>query len=128
LKVLPCTLPQCKHQDAGNTEAQMSLRIQGDPAAGLSSTEAGGVSQTASLVAGSAKGRTTSGSAGGDQVEVSSVAEAISARNSAVNLSHAGRVAQLGALYASGKYTVDSAQVSHALVDNALDEPASGKE
>jgi hypothetical protein len=55
------------------------------------------------------------------------VAESITAGVSAQNLQHAARVQQLGALYSSGRYTVDSARVSSAIVGGAITGLATGK-
>lgn len=105
----------------------MSLRIQNDQAAGLAATETARNGQTGSAAAGSGKTRTGSSGDGGDQVAVSSVAESITAGISAHNLQHAARVSQLSALYASGRYTVDSAKVSSAIVGSATTGLAAGK-
>lgn len=105
----------------------MSLRIQNDQAAGLASTETARTGQTGSAAAGSGKTRTGSSGDGGDQVAVSSVAESITAGISAQNLQHAARVQQLSALYASGRYTVDSAKVGSAIVGNAITGLSAGK-
>jgi hypothetical protein len=98
----------------------MSLRVQNDPAAGIGASEVNRSGQSTSIGGGSGKsGRISSGAEGGDQVQVSSVTESISAGTSALNLERAGRVSQLGALYAGGQYTVDSAKVSAALIAGA---------
>lgn len=98
----------------------MSVRIQNDPSPGVLSPEVSRTGQSASSASGPGKGRGVTGSEGGDQVDVSSSTESISAGLSAQNLTHAARVTQLGALYASGQYNVDSAQVSQALIANAV--------
>ena len=105
----------------------MSLRIQNDQAAGLAATETARTGQTGSAAAGSGKSRTGSAGEGGDHVAVSSVAESITAGISAQNLQHAARVQQLSALYASGRYTVDSARLSSAIVGGAITGLAAGK-
>ena len=98
----------------------MSLRIQNDPAVNGSSPEVGRAGQSSAITSGSGKARTQSAGEGGDHVEVSSATETISAGVSAQNLQHAAKVANLSALYASGRYAVDSAQVSRAIVANAV--------
>jgi anti-sigma28 factor (negative regulator of flagellin synthesis) len=105
----------------------MCLFIQSDPAAGLASTETSRTGQPAAAASGTGKARTASAGESGDHVEVSSVAESISAGISAQNLQHAARVTQLGALYASGQYTVDSGRVSSAIVGSAVTGTATGK-
>jgi anti-sigma28 factor (negative regulator of flagellin synthesis) len=104
----------------------MSLRVQNDPAAGIGSSEVGRAGQSASIAGGSGKSRISSGIEGGDQVQVSSVAESISAGTSALNQQRADRVSQLSALYTGGKYTVDSAKVSAALIAGATTGTAAG--
>jgi anti-sigma28 factor (negative regulator of flagellin synthesis) len=98
----------------------MSLRIQNDPATNGTAAEVSHAAQSSSVSPGLGKAQKTTGSAGGDQVDVSSVTEAISAGISAQNLQRATRVTQLGALYAKGQYSVDSAHLSSAIVGNAI--------
>ena len=104
----------------------MSLRVQNDPPAGIGPSEVGHAGQSASIAGGSGKSRISSGAAGGDQVQVSSVAESISAATAALSQQRASRVSQLSALYAGGKYTVDSAKVSAALIAGATTSTAAG--
>jgi hypothetical protein len=105
----------------------MSLRVQNDPSAGIGSSEVNRTGQSASITGGSGKSRISSGIEGGDQVQVSSVAESISAGASALSQQRANQVSQLSALYAGGKYTVDSAKVSAALIAGATTSTAAGK-
>jgi hypothetical protein len=105
----------------------MSLKVQNDPPAGIGPSEVSRAGQSASITGGSGKSRISSGSEGGDQVQVSSVAESISAGTSALNQQQANRVSQLGALYAGGRYTVDSARVSAALIAGATTGNVAGK-
>jgi anti-sigma28 factor (negative regulator of flagellin synthesis) len=104
----------------------MSLRVQNDPPAGIGPSDVGRVAQSGSVAGGSGKSRISSGLEGGDQVQVSSVTESISAGNSALNLQRANLVSQLSALYAGGKYTVDSTRVSAALIAGATTGVAAG--
>jgi len=104
----------------------MSLRVQNDPSAGIGSSEISRAGQ-AGTVAGSGQSRTSSGVTGGDQVHVSSIAESIGAGTTALNQQRAGRVSQLSALYAGGKYIADSARVSAALVAGATTGVVAGK-
>jgi anti-sigma28 factor (negative regulator of flagellin synthesis) len=62
---------------------------------------------------GSASGSTSSGE---DQVQISSLSSALSAQGS----QRAADVAQLAAAYQSGRYEVNSMDVSKAMVNNAL--------
>jgi hypothetical protein len=105
----------------------MSLRVQNDPPAGIGPSEVGNAGQSASIAGGSGKSRISSGIEGGDQIQISSVAESINAGISALHQQRANRVSQLSALYAGGKYTVDSASVSAALIAGATTGTAAGK-
>lgn len=98
----------------------MSLRIQNDAVTSGPSPEVSRPDQTNSLTSGTGKFRGAAGTEGGDRVEVSSVAESISAGISAQNQQRAARVAELSGLYASGGYSVDSAQVSRSIVNSAI--------
>jgi len=105
----------------------MSLRVQNDASAGVGSPDVSRAAQTGSTAPGFGRSRTSSSAAGGDQVQVSSVAESIAAGATALSQERASRVSQLSALYAGGKYTVDSARVSAALVATATTPAAAGK-
>jgi len=59
-------------------------------------------------------------SVGEDRVEISSLSESIATASKVDNSQQADRVRQLGALYQSGKYQVDSLNVSRAIVAQAL--------
>jgi anti-sigma28 factor (negative regulator of flagellin synthesis) len=105
----------------------MSIRVHNDPPAGIGPSEVGRTGQQPASIVGSGKSGISSGVEGGDQVQVSSVAESISAGTSALNQQRANRVSQLSALYAGGKYTVDSTRVSAALIAGATTSTAAGK-
>ena len=105
----------------------MSLRIQNDPATNGTAAEVSHAAQSTSVSPGLGNAQKTIGSAVGDQVNVSSVTEAISAGISAQNLQRATRVTQLGALYARGQYYVDSVDVSSAIVGNAITGSSAGQ-
>ena len=97
----------------------MKLTINNNPADGVGSP---GVAKTGRLAVESAapgKTRPASGE-NGDHVEISSVAENISAAISAQELARASQVTRLGALYSSGNYAPDSAQTSAALLANSV--------
>jgi anti-sigma28 factor (negative regulator of flagellin synthesis) len=106
----------------------MSIRIQNDAiSSGVSSevNRTGGAGN-----AGSGPGRVgTSTTAGGDQVEISSAAQTFSDGVQASSAQHSARVKELSTLYASGRYNVDSHQVSRALVNSGVSAaaPAAGK-
>jgi anti-sigma28 factor (negative regulator of flagellin synthesis) len=93
----------------------MSIRIYND---GLAGTAASETSRAQELSRTSTTGGTSSGSTadGEDQVRISSLSEALSAQGS----QRAARVQDLAAVYQSGRYQVNSMDVSHAIVNNAL--------
>ena len=98
----------------------MSIRIQNDAVSGGISPEVNRTGGAGHAAAGSGKGRISTGTAGGDQVEISSAAQTFSDGVSASNAQHGARVKELSALYASGGYSVDSHQVSRALVNSSV--------
>ena len=103
----------------------MSIRIQSDHLAGTQSSETSKAHEISpSTNSSSAKTRQAGG--GADQVEISSLSESIRSASAAQESQQAGRVRQLAALYASGRYQVDSKQVSHAMVSQALGETEGG--
>jgi anti-sigma28 factor (negative regulator of flagellin synthesis) len=64
------------------------------------------------------------GAAGGeDSVELSFLSESIAAAAQVGDAQQSDRVRQLAALYASGKYHVDSQEISRAMVSQALTSP-----
>jgi anti-sigma28 factor (negative regulator of flagellin synthesis) len=93
----------------------MSIRIYND---GLAGTAASETSRDQELSRTSTTDGTSSGSTadGEDQVRISSLSEALSAQGS----QRAARVQDLAAVYQSGRYQVNSMDVSHAIVNNAL--------
>ena len=93
----------------------MSIRIYNY---GLAGTAASETSRAQELSRTSTTGGTSSGSTadGEDQVRISSLSEALSAQGS----QRAARVQDLAAVYQSGRYQVNSMDVSHAIVNNAL--------
>lgn len=60
------------------------------------------------------------GNRGGDSVDLSSLSQSVAAASTAQEAEQAGRISHLTALYRSGQYSIDSAQVSRALVSGAL--------
>jgi len=84
----------------------------------LSGAGAAETSRTQELSRSSNSGTTSTGSAAGgeDQVQISSLSEALSAQGS----QRAARVQDLAAIYQSGGYQASSTDVSRAIVNNAL--------
>ncbi|HEU5021462.1 MAG TPA: flagellar biosynthesis anti-sigma factor FlgM [Bryobacteraceae bacterium] len=101
----------------------MSIRIQNDVISGGSPHEVNRTGETGHAGAGQSRGRVGSGTAGGDQVEISSAAQTFSDGVHASSVQHSARVKELSALYASGRYHVDAHQVSRALVNSGLSSP-----
>jgi anti-sigma28 factor (negative regulator of flagellin synthesis) len=93
----------------------MSIRIYNDGLAGAAASE---TSRAQDLSKASQSSKTSSGSAAGgeDQVQISSLSEALSAQGS----QRTDRVQSLAAVYQNGGYQVNSMDVSRAIVNNAL--------
>ncbi|HVW07870.1 MAG TPA: flagellar biosynthesis anti-sigma factor FlgM [Bryobacteraceae bacterium] len=98
----------------------MSIRIQNDGIGSGVAPEVNRVGDAGHAAGASGKGRVGTTTAGGDQVEISSAAQTFSDGVSASSAQHSARVKELSALYASGRYQVDSHQVSRALVSGSL--------
>ena len=98
----------------------MSIRIQNDGLSGTSASQAERV-QGSAIGSGSTLKAGSGLSSGGDHVSISSLSESIAAAGHADEVQQASRVRQLGALYQSGQYRVDSAQLSRSLVSQSLD-------
>jgi anti-sigma28 factor (negative regulator of flagellin synthesis) len=96
----------------------MRIRLENDGVSAASTAGAGQINPTRS---GSSSPTAPAGHTGGaDQVEISPLSESISNASNALQTQQADRVNQLAAVYAKGQYQVDSAQISHALVSQAL--------
>jgi len=94
----------------------MSIQIYNDGLAGAGASEAARTQELSHTAAG---GRPGSGVAEGaeDQVQISSLSSTLTAQGS----ERAARVAQLAAAYQSGQYSVNSVEVSRAIVNHALE-------
>jgi anti-sigma28 factor (negative regulator of flagellin synthesis) len=97
----------------------MSIRIQNDSLAGTAASE---TSRTQDVVQIGGKGSRSGSRIGSssDSVEISSLSGQIANASSAAEATQASRVRQLAALYSSGRYQVDSAALSSALVSHAI--------
>jgi len=93
----------------------MSIQIYND---GLAGTAASETSRAQDVSRAATGGSPSSGSTAGgeDQVQISSLSSALAAQGS----QRAAHVQQLAALYQSGRYQVNSMDVSKAMVNNAL--------
>ena len=98
----------------------MSIRIDNDKTADIASNPAQRTEQTDRLAPGGTKSGSGVSGEGEDQVEVSSTTSSIGAAVSANNAARSNRVQELGALYTSGQYNVDSFKTSQALVSSAI--------
>ncbi|HXE64361.1 MAG TPA: flagellar biosynthesis anti-sigma factor FlgM [Bryobacteraceae bacterium] len=102
----------------------MSIRIQNEVISGGVSPEVNRTGEMGHAGAGSGRGRVGTGTAGGDQVEISSTAQTFSDGVHASGVQNSARVKELSALYASGHYHVDAHQVSRALVNSSISSAA----
>ena len=98
----------------------MSIRIQNDVISSGISPEVNRTGDAGHAGGASGRGRVGTATAGGDQVEISSAAQTFSDGVQASSAQHSARVKELSALYASGRYQVDSHQVSRALVNSGI--------
>jgi len=96
----------------------MSIQIYNDGLAGAGASEA---TRTQDLSRATAGGKPTfgAGSSGEDQVQISSLSSTLSADGT----QHAARVQELSAIFQSGRYEVNSMDVSRAIVNQALTSP-----
>jgi anti-sigma28 factor (negative regulator of flagellin synthesis) len=96
----------------------MSIQIYNDGLAGAGASEA---TRTQDLSRAATGGKPAFGpsSSGEDQVQISSLSSALTADGS----QHAARVQQLSAVFQSGRYEVNSMDVSRAIVNQALTSP-----
>jgi len=104
----------------------MSIRIQTDHLSGTQASETSRANEVSKL-AQSSSAKTRGAGGDGDNVEISSLSEGISSANAAQQAHETGRVRHLAALYASGRYQVDSQAVSHAMVSHALGQSGGGE-
>ena len=105
----------------------MSIRIQNDQLSGAAASQ---TSQTENVRSSQGGLSTNYGAstARSDSVQISSMTEGIAAAGAAQDAKSSARVAQLSALYSSGRYQVDSAQLSRKLVSGAIVGSGGGSE
>jgi hypothetical protein len=101
----------------------MSIRIYNDGLAGAAASETSRAEQLA-RTAGTGKPGAGTGAVGEDQVQISSLSEAVTAAQT----QRSATLQRLAAVYQSGNYQVNSADLSHALVNNALQAGATESE
>lgn len=105
----------------------MSIRIQNDSLTGTAASGIGRADEVSRPANSPSQSAGRSGNRGGDSVDISSLSQSVAAASTVQQAQQASRVGQLAALYRSGQYSIDSAQVSRALVSQALGEGPSGK-
>ena len=105
----------------------MSIRIQNDSLTGTAAPGIGRADEISRPPNSPSQSTGKSGGRGGDSVDISSLSQSVTAASTAQQAQQTSRVRQLAALYRSGQYSIDSAQVSHAMVSQALGEGSSGK-
>ena len=103
----------------------MSIRIQNDGMTGTAASEASRTLDVVQIGSGGSRSSSRTG-ASTDRVEISSLSGQIADASSASAAAQANRVSQLAALYASGRYQVDSSALSRAMVSQSLQAGSSG--
>ena len=93
----------------------MSIRIYNDGLAGAAAAETSRA-QELSRTTGTSKSVEGSSASGEDQVQISSLSETLAAQSS----QRAARVQDLAGVFQSGRYQVNSVDVSKAIVNQAL--------
>jgi len=96
----------------------MNVRIPAENLTGVALPHTNKAEETPRSEGASAK--SGAGLQGGDRVEISSLSATIASASSAQEARQASRVQHLASLYGSGRYHVDSLQVSRAIVSQAL--------
>jgi anti-sigma28 factor (negative regulator of flagellin synthesis) len=94
----------------------MSIRTDNDGLAGAPTPETSRAGES-SRIAGREGSAASPGAGGGDEVQISTLSEAIAAADT----ERTGMVQRLAAAYQSGGYQVDSTGLARALVRNALE-------
>jgi anti-sigma28 factor (negative regulator of flagellin synthesis) len=98
----------------------MSIRIYTDGMANAAASEA---SRSEELTRAGNAAKQPAGapaSEGGDQVQISSLSESIAAGSSQQSAAQVHRLSQIAAQFENGTYHVDAAQLSKAMIANAL--------
>jgi len=98
----------------------MSIRIQTEALTGGNVSEASRADEIARSAPGGTKPASGRDAQDADRVELSGLSDHITNALRATEAGHSEKVRQLTALYASGRYTVDSERVSRAMVSEAL--------
>jgi anti-sigma28 factor (negative regulator of flagellin synthesis) len=102
----------------------MSIRIDHQSLPGTGVSELSRAEEISRSGKGGSKISTGASQQSGDQVQISSLSGGITETLSAIDARQSNKVQHLAALYASGRYKVDSAQISHAMVAQSVTAPA----
>ena len=100
--------------------SHMSVRIENNIPGGNGTADIGRSSDVSGSRVATDKLGTGPTDQGGDRVELSSLSGGVASSIASANGQQAERVRQLAALYASGRYEVDPAKISHALVSDSI--------
>jgi anti-sigma28 factor (negative regulator of flagellin synthesis) len=100
----------------------MSIRVQHETLTGAGVSESSRASEATLGSTAANRRRSAEGIQDGDRIEISSLSGGIAASMASADAQQASRVSQLAALYASGRYQVDAAKISHALVERSVGE------
>jgi hypothetical protein len=105
----------------------MSIIIQNDSLAGGAAPGVGRTDEISRPAGWPGQSTGRSDNRGGDSVDLSSLSQSVAAASTAQEAEQAGRISHLTALYRSGQYSIDSAQVGRAMVSHALGDGTSGQ-
>jgi anti-sigma28 factor (negative regulator of flagellin synthesis) len=100
----------------------MSIRVNNTDVA--LTTQTGPTEQVKPAGSGAGGGSPVSGKTAEDHLEVSASTENINSALANQNLQHSQKIQQLGNLVAAGRYTVDSLDLSRAVISSAIVGPA----
>lgn len=96
----------------------MSIRVNNNDV--TLTTQTGPAEQVKAANPGTGGGSPVAGKTPEDHLEVSASTENITSALRTQNLQHSQKIQQLGNLVAEGRYTVDSADLSRAIVSSAI--------
>src|SRR5579872_3301339 len=119
--VLHLQAKACQSDSSAESRKAMSIRIYNEGMSGASAPETSRAQDVARTIGGNRPNQ-GSGASGEDQVHISSLSESLSTQS----VHHSNHVQSLKALYQAGRYHVDAASVSHAVVNNAIQSGATG--
>ncbi|MGA3040328.1 MAG: flagellar biosynthesis anti-sigma factor FlgM [Bryobacteraceae bacterium] len=98
----------------------MSIQIQNDSLTGAAAPGLGRADEISRPAGSPSESTGRPGSRAEDSVDISSLSQSVAAASTTQGAQQAGRLSHLAALYRSGQYNIDSAEVSRAMVSQAL--------